>query len=657
MIFLTTLKKLAPIFIAVIAMFAFAAAHQTGSALAQSDIWKPFENDEEEPEPLEPPSEEDILARDPIAIDVPSNLNLSISQVLTDEEHFPTVQLYVSALDAAGNPVKTIRPEHFSITEEGKPVGQPIFGDPLSRAPLAIVFVVDVSTSMELALGLEKEALKTFIDRLGEKDQAALISFSDVPVIEYYFTEDKERLKEAVDNLRLVGRTSLWDALVEGMNLALEMEGMRRAVVLMTDGVDNMSGNSPDSALEHYRVNAEEQNKTFSVFTLGLGLDIERVQLERVAKRTGGRFLESPTPGDLERVYREIITTIENEYVLEYTSPHTNDLGRMVTVRVDADYYGAKAAAEAIYRIPGLGGALARLMWPGIILTLVMTIVLIIVTYLKITRAAWLTVMITPLESKDYTISGGYAAIGRAEDNEIMLRQDPNVESHHAVISEGAGGFAIEALSSAHPIGIRNEWVRRVVLRDKDAFWIGNTMIIFREKALREGEAHPAEYPEPDLAPIDSLSETFAPADVPEYLEIISGPCMHAGAGGAAGAAIVGGAGGMDVAAGAGGMGKDVSGGGGTRFDVSQPGTYYVGRVEKAKLPGEDSEIDISIALIADARVSRLHAMLRRDGHGLWITDLGSTNGTYVDGVRIKTETPVTSGSIVEIGDTAMRGG
>lgn len=628
MIFILTHKRFLLILALLFASIAFAAALQTGDAIAQSDIWQPFENEEEEPEPLEPPSEEDILARDPIPIDVPSNLNLSISQVLTDEEHFPTVQLYVSALDAAGNPVKTIRPEHFSITEEGKPVGQPIFGDPLSRAPLAIVFVVDVSTSMELALGLEKEALKTFIDRLGENDQAALISFSDVPVIEYYFTSDKDLLKNAVDNLRLVGRTSLWDALVEGMNLALEMEGMRRAVVLMTDGVDNMSGNSPDSALEHYRVSAEEQNKTFSVFTLGLGLDIERAQLERVAKRTGGRFLESPTPGDLERVYRDIITTIENEYVLEYTSPHLNDLGKMVTVHVDAEYYGAKAATEAIYRIPGLGGALARLMWPGIILTLIMTIVLIIVTYLKITRAAWLTVMITPLESKDYTISGGYAAVGRAEDNEIMLRHDPNVQDRHAVISEGSGGFAIEALSSDHPIGIRNEWVRRVILRDKDAFWIGNTMIIFREKALRTGEAHPAEYPEPELPPIDSFAETFAPADVPDYLEIISGPDAK-----------------------------------GERFDVSKLGTYYIGRVEKAKLPEEFSslqsaagDVHVHIVLAADARVSRLHAMLRRDEHGLWITDLGSTNGTYVDGVRAKSETPVTRGSTVQVGDTVMRG-
>jgi len=56
------------------------------------------------------------------------------------------------------------------------------------------------------------------------------------------------------------------------------------------------------------------------------------------------------------------------------------------------------------------------------------------------------------------------------------------------------------------------------------------------------------------------------------------------------------------------------------------------------------------------ARVSRVHAEIRRDGKGLLqITDLGSTNGTFVNGQRIKTFTPITSGDVIHIGDQEIR--
>jgi len=591
---------------------------------SDDDIWSDFDNTqtsgdkEEDEKPLEPPTPEEIVERPPLVIDLPGKIQLTITQIITDEEHFPTVQAYVSVLDENGNPVKTLKPEHFEMSEEGISAGQPIFADPMSRAPLAVVFVVDTSVSMKLALGLEKHALKTFIDRLGDDDVAALISFSDVPVIEYYFTPDKEKLKTAVDDLRIIGRTAMYDAVIDALEIALEKDGYRRAVVVLTDGMDNQSTNDINSAIQYYEENAEAENKGVTIYTLGLGEQIDPQSLSRLAERTGGRFLESPTPGDLDRVYREIITQIENEYVLEYSSPHTHNLGQMVTTRVDADYYGIAASAETIYRIPGLGKALARLAWPGIVLTVIMTIVLIIVTYLKITRAVWVTVMITPLEGKDYTVSGGYAAIGSAEDNDIMLRNDPNIEPHHAILKETNDGYVAEALTRDHPIGIRSEWVRKVLLRDRDALWLGNTMILFRERALRTGERHPAEYPDDELPPLDGLADRFDAAALPTRLAVTSGP--HAG----------------------------------QSFSLAVGKATYIGRTKQESSP-DGLPVTVDIVLENDMRISRIHAAIRRDEMGCWISDIGSTNGTFVDGVRITVETPLTAGSTIQVGDSVIK--
>lgn len=55
---------------------------------------------------------------------------------------------------------------------------------------------------------------------------------------------------------------------------------------------------------------------------------------------------------------------------------------------------------------------------------------------------------------------------------------------------------------------------------------------------------------------------------------------------------------------------------------------------------------------LADRRVSRHHAVLERIGHGYLITDQGSSNGTYVNGVRISQPTALYSGDTITIGYT-----
>jgi pSer/pThr/pTyr-binding forkhead associated (FHA) protein len=59
-------------------------------------------------------------------------------------------------------------------------------------------------------------------------------------------------------------------------------------------------------------------------------------------------------------------------------------------------------------------------------------------------------------------------------------------------------------------------------------------------------------------------------------------------------------------------------------------------------------------ATFADARMSRVHARIVADGGGFAIEDLGSSNGTYVDGRAVSREV-LLPGSVVTLGDTNLR--
>jgi hypothetical protein len=82
------------------------------------------------------------------------------------------------------------------------------------------------------------------------------------------------------------------------------------------------------------------------------------------------------------------------------------------------------------------------------------------------------------------------------------------------------------------------------------------------------------------------------------------------------------------------------------------PGDDTMQRFTLPCIIGRSSDADLALA---DERVSRRHAMLRvREGQ-LWLEDLGSRNGTYVDGVSVSSPVPVDQTVQILIGDTAIR--
>ena len=68
---------------------------------------------------------------------------------------------------------------------------------------------------------------------------------------------------------------------------------------------------------------------------------------------------------------------------------------------------------------------------------------------------------------------------------------------------------------------------------------------------------------------------------------------------------------------------------------------------------GRDQSNDIVVA--RDEFASATHARVEPRGNGVWLEDLGSTNGTYLNGVRMKRPRRLQPGDVIRIGETDLR--
>lgn len=68
---------------------------------------------------------------------------------------------------------------------------------------------------------------------------------------------------------------------------------------------------------------------------------------------------------------------------------------------------------------------------------------------------------------------------------------------------------------------------------------------------------------------------------------------------------------------------------------------------------GRDANV-VAVALPTDRAVSRVHALIRSTDRGLELEDLGSSNGTYVDGTSVTARVPIALGQSFVVGRTTL---
>jgi len=267
--------------------------------------------------------------------------SITVNQV--DAGKYPDVRAIVNVLDARGVPVAGLTAAQFQAfdAEAAVPVSAVQNAQDASQR-LSVVVTIDVSGSMAgQPLDQAKQAATAFIGSLAPDDQAALIAFGPAVTTVVPFTADRARLTAGIAALSAGGGTALWEAVQTSAAAATSAPTPRRAIVLLTDGV-NDSGGSQASAAGSL---AAAQAAGAPTFTIGFGADPDVAYLQALSGATQGQY-RAATAADVGAVYADIATLLRSQYVLTIRAAAPAD-GKGASLRIVATVGGAQASASA----------------------------------------------------------------------------------------------------------------------------------------------------------------------------------------------------------------------------------------------------------------------------------------------------------------------
>jgi Ca-activated chloride channel family protein len=239
-----------------------------------------------------------------------------------------------------GRFVGGLRQQDFEIFEDEKP--QHVSTITSEDSPLDLIVAIDISGSMEDALGEVKAAVKQLLAKLRPGDAVTLLGFNDTTFIVAEREKNRQVRESAVDLLSAWGGTALYDATVRALELVTRQTG-RKGVVIFSDGDDRNSLTTRDTAM------ARVQSSDAMLYTIGFGAGATvpklRTSLESYARATGGRPFFPRQVKELEGVFDEIIADLAHQYVLSYAPSNLkrDDSWRNIKVRVRNGQYDVRA--------------------------------------------------------------------------------------------------------------------------------------------------------------------------------------------------------------------------------------------------------------------------------------------------------------------------
>jgi Ca-activated chloride channel homolog len=175
-------------------------------------------------------------------------------QVLSFSARSDLVVFSATAVDGKGRPVTDLRREDFRVLEEGRPRAIAHFHGGRGLAA-RILLLVDASGSMseERKVANARWAAERILEALSPEDQVAVAGFDSRYWGVVAFTRDREAVRKGMESITPFGSTALHDSLDKAArDIASHGEG-RRAVVVLTDGVDTSSQRNPDEVIARSR--------------------------------------------------------------------------------------------------------------------------------------------------------------------------------------------------------------------------------------------------------------------------------------------------------------------------------------------------------------------------------------------------------------------
>lgn len=229
------------------------------------------------------------------------------------------VDVYATVANRAGGPVTDLRKTDFQVLEEGVP--QTITAFASGDFPMAVAVALDRSWSMAgRRLQLAKQAARTFIAELRPRDRAMVIALASDTEVVAPLSVERNAAFEALARLQPWSTSALHDAVVASLDM-IQPAGGRRALILLSDGIDRYSRATAADALQHAR--------ELDVLVYPISLGGERPPLfAELAAATGGRSFAIEDPSALAKTFGAIADELRHQYLLGYTPTRPADPSR-----------------------------------------------------------------------------------------------------------------------------------------------------------------------------------------------------------------------------------------------------------------------------------------------------------------------------------------
>ncbi len=529
-----------------------------------------------------------------------------------------TVTAYVTAADSAGQPVAGLDAGDFAVSQDGQAVR--LESAALAERPAAIVLVVDISGSMaaEGKMAAAREAAARFVDALKEGDRIAIVYFNDEVVVAQDFSEDHQAAATILSLLEAVpdSGTCLYDAAATGITLATGAPPGQRAIVLLTDGIDELpdqSGPCSDHTSTEVIALAGAGAAHVPIYTIGVGNRVNADDLATIAASTGGDARLAPTAAEVAALFDALAAQLRNQMALTYraeipSGEHT------LTATVTHD--GATAVATRAFLAPELPPLLSLSgLDDGALLAGQRVVRATVSGGAGVARVTFL------LDGQEL-IADSEAPFEVTLDGAALAPGDHRLAAQAALADGSTLEKALQFTVSAAPAAAESEPGAQEAAPEPAGaaprgslvpVWIGlgaAALIVLlgvaarrRRPAARNGRARAARPAPANALTIDEAG-AFATLTVEESLSLERG-----------------------------------------HFFTLSGDTIRIGR-------GEDNDV-----VVPDAPVSRHQAEIRRAGTAFQVYDLGSRYGTFVGGRQVgERGQPLLDGDLLQLGTrTSLR--
>lgn len=276
------------------------------------------------------------------------------------------VMVPFTVLGTKGAPLTNLKSSEIALYVDGKRVRTDLFEKSM-KAPVSFTILLDASGSMALAGKMEsaRAAVSVLLDRRRPGDEFALYTFAESEATEVVpFTKDGDKIRRAMFNVKPWGKTAFFDALATMPDRPDLGDNPTKAIILLSDGIDNASRHSRASLARIF------EGSSTPIYPLGLREPAEQKQLattseelsdlellEAVATLTGGKLHLGITPVDLARGVDSLQKDLRAQYLVGFSPTGKGDVryrkitlriaGRNQVVRVRAGYRGTEPPVSA----------------------------------------------------------------------------------------------------------------------------------------------------------------------------------------------------------------------------------------------------------------------------------------------------------------------